>query len=370
MAPRVMHVADTHLGRSFGFLGDRTEERRRDLLATFERICESALHHDVAALLIAGDLFDTHNPSTDLAGAVRGQFGRLVRAGVRVFVIPGNHDDYWYRDSIWRQSFEGVTVFTSERFQTETFSAGGETLSIHGLAYNADACADPLAELQPVDGSINIALLHATVDPPEHFAVERRYYPLGRERLRDSGLNYVALGHIHRQETFRDAGRIYACYPGSPEGLDMTERGRRYVALLDFAGSPQLDLLPVNARTVEQWEVDVTGCGRAGMAERLRSLTDPNGLVTAVLTGAPDDVPDLDALRAEMSGDFFALDLEDRTEMVRSQRIEELLTENTIRGYFVSALRDRIAAARGEERDTLELALKLGLIELERGNVA
>ncbi|HZS94864.1 MAG TPA: DNA repair exonuclease [Chloroflexota bacterium] len=380
MGVRILHAADMHLGRRFPHLGERAEERRVDLLDTFGRICEEAIGREVAALLIAGDLFDTYDPPADLIGAVRARFGRLARAGVRVVVIPGNHDDYWYPRSVWRQTFDAATVFTAPRFEAVSFEAGGSDVTVHGVAYNADACADPLGEIRRWSG-INIALLHATVDPPEHYPAERRYYSLSRDALRASGMDYVALGHIHRPATFKDASGVFACYPGTPEGLDSTERGDRHVALLEFdGGAPRTEMIPVNARRVERWEIDVTDCDSAAIATKMRQLGSPDLLLTATLTGAPLEIPNLDGLQSEAGDAFFTLEIDDRTEMVRSKRIEELSAENTIRGFFIRALRERIEAATAgrvpsgypatEERATLELALKLGMIELEKESAA
>ena len=65
MSVRILHLADLHLGASFPSLGDRGEERTRDLLGAFQRAVDFAVSPEkpVDIVAIAGDLFDTHDPA-------------------------------------------------------------------------------------------------------------------------------------------------------------------------------------------------------------------------------------------------------------------------------------------------------------------
>ena len=86
---RFIHTSDWHLGhRIYGLT--RVEEQRAFLRWLLEQIKE----HQIDALLIAGDIFDTHNPSAR-SSQLYYQFLHDVHQldpHVQTVVIAGNHD--------------------------------------------------------------------------------------------------------------------------------------------------------------------------------------------------------------------------------------------------------------------------------------
>ena len=57
---KLLHTADWHLGKRLDHYARLTEQQ-----AVMEEICEIAEQEAVDAVLIAGDLFDQINPSTE-----------------------------------------------------------------------------------------------------------------------------------------------------------------------------------------------------------------------------------------------------------------------------------------------------------------
>ncbi len=113
---RVLHTADLHLGRSFSSWGDQIAQiHRQDLLHTLEQMGRVAVDRSVSLVLIAGDLFDTHNPDSTFVTTVRGWLGNLMQQRIQVAIIPGNHDSYWYERSVYRDHRfpSNTTVFTA-----------------------------------------------------------------------------------------------------------------------------------------------------------------------------------------------------------------------------------------------------------------
>lgn len=370
MGVRILHVADVHLGRSFSQYPEVAAQRQRDVIATFERICDVALAQQVAAVLIAGDLFDQKDPGTNLIATVQGGIDRLTRGGIRVFIIPGNHDDVWYERSVWRSAnFAGAHVFMDAIFAApQTFEVNGTSVSIHGVAFSRTACASPLASLQHDSDGIHVGVLHATVDAPAHFPELQRFFPLTSVELAQAGFDYVALGHIHRRQDIKAAGRTIGTYPGSPEGLDSTETGPRYVALVDFAGAvPTTEMIRVNTREVRAESLDVSELTQDQVVGKLRERASATDLVLTRLTGNPKEMLECDSIKTRLQDTCFWLELHDATEMIHSEVIDRWLgRQNTIGGRFVRTLRERIVAAESDDdRAALELALKMGLLALE-----
>ncbi len=85
---RILHTADWHLGKRLEDFS-RLEEQK-DVL---EEICSIADSENVDAVLIAGDLFDTYNPSSEAVDLFYKTLKRLSANSARpVTAIAGNHD--------------------------------------------------------------------------------------------------------------------------------------------------------------------------------------------------------------------------------------------------------------------------------------
>jgi DNA repair protein SbcD/Mre11 len=85
---KLLHTADWHLGKRLERF-DRMDEQR----AAMDEICRIADAEDVDAVLVAGDLFDTYNPSNEATQLLYRTLKRLSKDGHRpVIAIAGNHD--------------------------------------------------------------------------------------------------------------------------------------------------------------------------------------------------------------------------------------------------------------------------------------
>lgn len=85
---RFLHTSDWHLGRGLG---------GHDLSAAqevaFNAIIDLAIAREVQAFVIAGDVFDRAFPSVEDVRALNKAFTRIHKAGIRLIVTSGNHDE-------------------------------------------------------------------------------------------------------------------------------------------------------------------------------------------------------------------------------------------------------------------------------------
>lgn len=93
---KILHTADVHLDLPLRSLATRNSELR-NIVATatrtsFSQLVDFAISEAVAALLIAGDLFDGKERSARTGAFLMTELARLGEAGIRVFYIKGNHD--------------------------------------------------------------------------------------------------------------------------------------------------------------------------------------------------------------------------------------------------------------------------------------
>ena len=84
---RLLHIADLHIGKrvcEFSMLGDQ-----RHVLA---QVVALLREREVDALLVAGDLYDKAQPSSEAVALVDWFLSEVEATGVPAVVIPGNHD--------------------------------------------------------------------------------------------------------------------------------------------------------------------------------------------------------------------------------------------------------------------------------------
>lgn len=96
---RILHTGDLHIGREYktaeSSVATLYRQARLDALSNIIRIAGT---EDCNYMIIAGDLFDSHNPSVSLISTV---CEILNRCPCPVLIIPGNHDYCQDEDKLW-----------------------------------------------------------------------------------------------------------------------------------------------------------------------------------------------------------------------------------------------------------------------------
>jgi len=240
-----LHCGDVHLGAPFRGLADPSPalaERIRDAPArAFQRLVDFAIERRVAAVLVAGDLFDAADRNLRAQIQLRDQLVRLDEAGIRTFVAAGNHDPLGGR--VASISYPASVHWFGERVEDVPLRAEGrEVARVWGVSYGQPEVRDNLVHRFPTDpeGPFRIALLHANVgDRPEH----GRYSPCSLDDLVSRRFDYWALGHVHRRETLR-SDRPVVHYPGNTQGLHRKETGRRGATLVEVSAAGDVQMTP------------------------------------------------------------------------------------------------------------------------------
>ena len=260
---RFVHSADLHLDSPFTGLKAAAPERVASALYTatfdaYQNIIDLCVSERVDALLVAGDIYDGADRSLRAQSKFVDGLERLQDAGIRSFVCHGNHDplDGWearltYPTGCHRfgAEFEAVPVFRDEP---------GRAV-VYGISYpRRDVTENLVTRLRNVQaGPFSIGLLHANVDNnPNHPA----YAPCSLSDLRQAGIDYWALGHVHTRSVLNDQAPTVA-YPGNPQGRHPNETGPRgaYLVEIDDAGNARLDFRPMDTVRWERLGVDISG---------------------------------------------------------------------------------------------------------------
>ena len=264
---KLLHTADLHLGARFPSLGERESARQAAFSKTFERLLTVAIKREVDLVLVAGDLFDQARPDAAVVGQVQAGLRRLVERGIVPVLLPGTHDSVIPGDSVYRRSeFPGAILLDRPAVEEPVgITVRGQQVFLYGFAYRSflsdrglDSMVRRFAE------GIHIGLLHGSRQGSPEWDYRKKDLPFTLAALKGWGLDYVALGHYHQFEVLQEGGRIYACYPGAPEGKRFGENGPRYCAVVDVApGEVRLEREIVNQQVLEEQLLDLGGCGSA-----------------------------------------------------------------------------------------------------------
>jgi hypothetical protein len=241
-----IHCADVHLGapvRGSARMPRGLRDRLRDAPAdAFAKIVSEAVHREVDAVIIAGDLFDAEDRNLRAHVRLRSELARLDDADIACFVACGNHDPLGGLSG-------GVTLPDAVQIfgpRVESFPIlrdGAEIARVFGVSYEKKAVRRNLANEFPrrPDGPFNIAVLHANVGDREPHG---RYSPCKLRHLTDAGFDYWALGHVHTRETLHSKDPVVH-YPGNPQALHTREPGARGATLVQVSDSGAVEVEPL-----------------------------------------------------------------------------------------------------------------------------
>jgi DNA repair exonuclease SbcCD nuclease subunit len=357
MALRFLHLADCHLGAAHGDFPERAKARREEVKSTFRAALEWALDpaHAIDGVLVAGDLFDSRRPDSDTLGFVRSLFARLVGAGVAVVVLPGSHDSLAYPDSVFRsERFPGIDVIVATAPGAPLVrEIRGERVSFYGVACIAGRSPEAFPGfVRAGEEGIHVGLLHGMVPGHAEEAARPEAWRLPQAALAASGLDYVALGHCHQFTEYRLPGGGTAAYCGALEGVRFApgDLGRKHLVVATVAqGSVALEPVPFSRKVLVD-EVINLGTESVKDADGLRtailSRSGSDVLARLTLTGAREFTWNREALSAELADRFAALKLVDRSSFEQSLLLRRVGAENTIRGFFVRRVRQRLEKLR------------------------
>jgi exonuclease SbcD len=298
---RLLHTSDWHLGRSFHGV---------DMLSAQERALDGLIEvvraEQVAAVIVAGDLYDRALPPVDAVELWGDTLDRLCDAGAQVIVISGNHDSARRLGGGGARQLAraGVHIRTDVQRIAEPVVLEDETgeVAIYPVPYlepdvvrpflapavatrprrapvsgtptlfdDADASIAPVtAAGSPVSGlrthaqvlaaavgrcrddlatraSRGVVVAHAFVSGGQECDSERELTVGGAARVplgAFDGFDYVALGHLHGRQTLGNGAVRYA---GSPLAYSFSEeRHLKGAWLLDITSTGLSAVEPVD----------------------------------------------------------------------------------------------------------------------------
>ncbi|MGA1867668.1 MAG: metallophosphoesterase family protein [bacterium] len=227
---KFIHAADIHLDSPFlglvryeGAPVDRITGATREALT---QLVQSAIHEKVSFVIIAGDLFDGDWKDYNTGLFFRRQMTLLQDAGIRVFLISGNHDA---ASQITKNLRMPGNIHTFSTRKPGTVMLPELNTAIHGQGFSRRDITDNLAVHYPDarKGFYNIGILHTCAQGIEG---HEPYAPCKVEELSTKGYDYWALGHIHKRRILSESPWIV--FPGNIQGRNIRETGEKGCSLV------------------------------------------------------------------------------------------------------------------------------------------
>ena len=259
---KILHSADWHLDAPMtGYSPENTAFLQQESRKIPERIVKLCKEEGCHLLLLAGDLFD----GTPTAQSITAVKNALAELDIPVIITPGNHDfcqpSSPYLKEIWP---DNVRIF--KKAEIESIVLPELNCRIYGAGYESMDCPGLLKRFRAEgEERYHIGVFHAdatTASP---------YFPITKHQIQESGLDYVALGHIHKQGSL-NAGETLCLWPGCPMGRGFDEPGVKGVILTCLGEETDTRFIPLDTPRFYDEEISAGDDPIAAMAAVLPAL--------------------------------------------------------------------------------------------------
>ncbi len=346
MGLKILHTADWHLDSPFGSLTEPQRQQLQQVHRTLPDLVAQVCRRECCDLvLVAGDVFDG-TPRRETVEAVKAALGSCA---VPVFIAPGNHDfcgpgSPWLEES-WP---ENVHIFTGG---LDSVAVPELNCRVYGAGYRSMDCPALLEGFRAGgEERYCIGVLHGDPGSPRS-----PYCPVTAAQVRDSGLDYLALGHIHKAGSIR-AGSTLCAWPGSPMGRGWDETGEKGLCIAALDEQVSFWTVPLDTVCFYEATVDI---GRESLESVLPAVeTGDFYRITLRGTGAVD----LAALKRQFS---HVPNLELRDETTPPIDLWAGMEEDSLRGVYL-----RLLKQAEEEPEIVELAAEISQRILAEEEVA
>lgn len=352
---KFLHAADLHLDSPFhGLAPAEAAKRRQEQRQLLTDLAELANRQSCDLVLLSGDLFDSDNAYPETVQAL---CRALETMNAQVFIAPGNHDCLYGGSPYFSAKFpENVHIFKKETIESITIPSLGCT--VYGAGFQASNASSLLEGFRVADeGTLNLMVLHGDAETPQS-----SYNPITKAQIEASGLDYLALGHIHLRAEPRKMGKTTYAWPGCPMGRGFDELGAKGVYVGELSETEcKLTFHPLATRRYEILEVAAGSNPLAAIEAALPPDTEDH-IYRIRLTGESDPI-DLRALQTALESRFYTLHL--RNETTEKVDIWQEAGEDTLKGQFLSLLQEQLKTASDEEKAVIMMAARLGLDAME-----
>lgn len=246
---KIMHLSDLHIGKKVN-----EYSMLQDQIYILKEILRIIDNENVETVIIAGDVYDRSLPPNEALELFDEFLYQLSSRNVNVFVISGNHD------SPERISYGGRMMTENKIFLSPVYDGNVKPITLNDDYGEVNFYLLPF--VRPADirryfpdenienytDAVKVAIDNMNVDFSERNILVTHQFVTGAELSESEdiivggtdnvsgevfdGFDYVALGHIHREQT---VGKDNIRYCGTPLKYSFSEaKNIKSVTILDF----------------------------------------------------------------------------------------------------------------------------------------
>lgn len=350
---KIIHCADLHLDSplSAHLTREQAKERRQELLSAFRHMVEYATEHNVRAILISGDLFDSNRVTKTTLHFLDDQI--LTHPDIDFLYLKGNHDPQDFLSGFENGLPQNLKLF-ADSWTTCTY----DNVAVTGAELSPENKDRIFGELVLEQDMVNIVMLHGQLSTAK---VKDKTEIIPVREMKNRYIDYLALGHLHEYQQGRLDTRGIWCYSGCLQGRGFDECGQKGFVLLDIEENTLTStFVAVPGRTCEEIDVDITGKTTSPeilhcIENAVRDVPDTS-LVSIRLTGEQpvDAERNLTYLLEQIRGCFYYCRIKDRTKLQISY--DQYRYDRSLKGEFIRLMEQ--ARVKDEEKDTI---IRMGL---------
>lgn len=381
---KIIHCADLHLDSNMtsNLTKEKAKERKNELLTTFQKMIRFAEEQDVAAIIIAGDLFDKKKVIKQAMNAVQQAIENHPQ--IDFYYLQGNHDADSFLSSLQNMP-DNLKLFgntwTSYVVNKDTpndSEGDGDTQDSHvasgnaggnivitGVEFTTDNQGQIYDSLVLNADSYNIVVLHGQ---ESEYVGKDKTEVVHIRQLKNKGIDYLALGHIHGyKEEALDSRGVY-CYSGCLEGRGFDECGEHGFVLLDIDEDTRQctrKFIPMAQRQIYAVDIDVTDCDSTmdmehRIEEHLKENTYPEtSLMKFILVGEVDVEceKNIDYLVKQFEHRFYFLKIYDETKLHVDYK--EFALDASLKGEFVRTVMQEEELSEEEKAEIIRYGIQV-----------
>lgn len=357
---KFVHIADIHFDAPFISLNGKeylVNQRKLEQRNVFKKVIEYIKKENIDYLFISGDLYENEHIQKSTIDFINTQFESIPNT--KIFITPGNHDPYIKGAFYDTYKFaNNVNIF--KKSNVEKYS--DENIEIYGLAFNDFYMhANPLENFYPEENNkFKVLIMHADLNGTKD-REGLSYNPISEKFLENLKFNYIALGHIHKNN-FENNKKII--YPGSLVSLGFDEIGNHGMVIGEFINNKlNLEFLELDERKFTEVNIDITDMfSQNDIIEYINTLyIEKNNLCKVILNGERKFVINTKEIQ-KFINDENIIKIKDETKL--GYNLEEIAKEKTLRGIFVRKLLEKKNTGLYTEEE-IEKAIEIGLESME-----
>ncbi len=355
---KFVHIADTHFDFPFTTLSDKGnlgEQRRLEQRKILKKIIEYIKEKNIKYLFISGDLYEHQYIRKSTIEYINNLFKEIENT--KIFISPGNHDPIlkksYYNNFEWNKN---VYIFNSKIQKIET-----EEADIYGYGFDDFYCTNSGIENLTIENpqKINILVMHATLNGANN--EEMQYNSISSKIFEEKGFNYIALGHIHKNN-FSENGKII--YPGSTMSLGFDELGEHGMIVGEInKNENKLNFIKLDETEYVEKEINCTEINSIEeLIEKINQIKiNENKLYKIILIGKRNfEINIYDLYKYELNEKIIKI----KNKTKPNYNLEEIIKENSLRGLFAKEILEEIKNKKYND-EIIEKALEIGMEILE-----